>query len=165
MDAEPDGRLMNELGRLRETVPELQGCLVASTDGLLIAGDARPDVAEGVAALSAACLGVSQRVVDVVGHRVFREVVVNASGGYVAMYLLNGSAVLVFLATPAANLGRLNHEARRAVPVLAGILESAAVTRSTAVPPFVELSSQAGLALPHRAATDPDTGAPRRHEP
>lgn len=149
-DAEPEDRLSNELNRLRETVPELQGCLVASTDGLLIAGEARTDVAEGVAALSAACIGVGQRVVDVVGHHQFREVVVNASGGYVAMYLLGGSAVLVFLATPAANLGRLNHEARRAVPVISEILESTRAARNEGLPPFVESSPRAGLDLPQR---------------
>ena len=50
-DTELRGELLAELHRLRRAVPELTGCLVASTDGLLIVEDAESVVVEGVAAL------------------------------------------------------------------------------------------------------------------
>jgi predicted regulator of Ras-like GTPase activity (Roadblock/LC7/MglB family) len=122
----PDEELLAELRRLRQAAPDVRGCLLASTDGLLIAEDSPTELADGVAALSAACLGVSQRIADTVGQQEFKEVVISSTGGYVAMYMVGGDAVLLMLATAGANVGRLNHEARRSAPVLARILQEAA---------------------------------------
>jgi predicted regulator of Ras-like GTPase activity (Roadblock/LC7/MglB family) len=64
MTAEAD--LLDELRRLRVRVPKLTGALVASTDGLVLAADT-PE-AEGVAALTAAALGVALRLTEVSSH-------------------------------------------------------------------------------------------------
>jgi uncharacterized protein len=131
-DAEPLAQLLAELSRLREVLPEVSGSLVASADGLLIAdgGQARSpaSAAEGVAALSAASLGLSQRIADVVGHGVFSELLVRSNGGYVAMYLAGDSAVLVLIADDRVNVARMNLEARRAVGRIASIVEVATET-------------------------------------
>ncbi|GAB3860706.1 roadblock/LC7 domain-containing protein [Dactylosporangium cerinum] len=126
--------LLAELHRLRRAVPELTGCLVASTDGLLIVDDAETVVVEGVAALAAACLGVSQRIADSAGHEDFQEVLISSTGGHVAMYLAGNGAVLVLLAGAGTNVGRLHHEARRAITVVSRIVATAALTFSQALP-------------------------------
>ncbi|GAA2355332.1 roadblock/LC7 domain-containing protein [Dactylosporangium salmoneum] len=133
-DAELRGELLAELGRLRQAVPEITGCLVASTDGLLIADDAQALVVEGVAALAAACLGVSQRIADSAGHDEFREVLIRSSGGYVAMYMAGHGAVLVLLAAADANVGLLHHEARRATAVLSRVVADAVLSFSQGLP-------------------------------
>ena len=54
----------NELHRLRARMPQLTGALAAGADGLVLAQD-MPDVQpEGLAALTAAALGVGRRMVD-----------------------------------------------------------------------------------------------------
>ncbi|WP_432978295.1 roadblock/LC7 domain-containing protein [Dactylosporangium sp. CA-233914] len=133
-DAELRGELLQELGRLRRVVPEITGCLVATTDGLLIADDTHSLAVEGVAALSAACLGVSQRIADSAGHQDFQEVLISSSGGHVAMYMAGHGAVLVLLARADANVARLHHEARRAIAVVSRVMTDAALGFAQAVP-------------------------------
>lgn len=133
-DAELRGELLTELHRLRRAVPELTGCLVASTDGLLIVEDAETVIVEGVAALAAACLGVSQRIADSAGHEDFQEVLISSTGGHIAMYMAGHGAVLVLLATGDANVGRLHHEARRAIAVVSRVVAVAALSFSQAIP-------------------------------
>ncbi|WP_433079715.1 roadblock/LC7 domain-containing protein [Dactylosporangium sp. CA-052675] len=133
-DVELRGELLAELGRLRRVVPEITGCLVASTDGLLIAEDAHELAVEGVAALAAAGLGVSQRIADSAGHQDFQEVLISSTGGHVAMYMAGHGAVLVLLARADANVARLHHEARRAIAVVSRVMADAALGFERAVP-------------------------------
>ncbi|GAA0393090.1 roadblock/LC7 domain-containing protein [Streptomyces luteireticuli] len=118
--------VLAELQELRVRVPYLTGAMVASTDGLviahLLAKNAEPD---GVAALTAAALGVGARLTEAVGHGGFRELLVNGEFGYVATYAAGVSSVLTLLATADANVGRLNLEARRACPRLAALIDGA----------------------------------------
>ncbi|WP_433609887.1 roadblock/LC7 domain-containing protein [Dactylosporangium sp. CA-139114] len=133
-DAELRGELLAELGRLRRVVHEITGCLVASTDGLLIVEDAPGLAVEGVAALAAAGLGVSQRIADSAGHQDFQEVLISSTGGHVAIYMAGHGAVLMLLARADANVARLHHEARRAVAVVSGVMADAALGFERAVP-------------------------------
>ena len=89
---------------------------------------------EGVAALAAACLGVSQRIADSAGDQDFQEVLISSTGGHVAMYMAGNGAVLVLLADHRANVARLHHEARRAIAVVARVVAAAALTFSSAIP-------------------------------
>ncbi|MET9646954.1 roadblock/LC7 domain-containing protein [Streptomyces syringium] len=117
--------VLTELQALRVRVPHLTGALVASTDGLVIAHlvtDMEPD---GVAALTAAALGVGARLTDAVGHGGFRELLVRGERGYVATYAAGSSCVLTLLAAADANVGRLNLEARRAGTRIAELVDSA----------------------------------------
>ncbi|QLE75232.1 hypothetical protein FGW37_29755 [Streptomyces rectiverticillatus] len=125
MTAAPE--VLTELQGLRARVPHLTGAMVASTDGLVIAHlvtDMEPD---GVAALTAAALGVGARLTEAVGHGGFRELLVSGERGYVATYAAGSSCVLTLLASADANVGRLNLEARRAgariAPLVDGALE------------------------------------------
>ncbi|MFI5809194.1 roadblock/LC7 domain-containing protein [Streptomyces sp. NPDC051561] len=110
----PDPEVLEELRRLRARLPQLTGVLAASVDGLVLAEDAGAVEAEGIAALTAAALGVSVRLADATGQGGFKELLVRGEEGYVATYAAGASAVLTLLAEPRINVGRLHLEARRA---------------------------------------------------
>ncbi|GAA0478543.1 roadblock/LC7 domain-containing protein [Streptomyces stramineus] len=123
MTAAPE--VLAELQGLRVRVPHLTGAMVASTDGLVIAHlvtDTEPD---GLAALTAAALGVGSRLTTAAGQGGFRELLVTGEGGYVATYAAGTSSVLTLLAAADANVGRLNLEARRAGPRIAALVDGA----------------------------------------
>lgn len=108
-----EAEVLNELHRLRARVPQLTGALAASTDGLVLAQDL-PDVQpEGLAALTAAALGVGRRMVDLSAHGEFRELLVRGAAGCLATYAAGPSAVLTLLADDRVNVGRLHLEGRR----------------------------------------------------
>ncbi|MEU0395095.1 roadblock/LC7 domain-containing protein [Streptomyces sp. NPDC006208] len=120
--------VLDELRRLRTRLPQLTGALAASVDGLVLARDTPDTEAESVAALTAAALGVAQRLTETTGQGGFRELLVRGEDGYVATYAAGSSAVLTLLAEPRINVGRLHLEARRA-GIRIGELVDAALDR------------------------------------
>ncbi|MCI3221491.1 roadblock/LC7 domain-containing protein [Streptomyces sp. NP-1717] len=128
-----EAEVLGELRRLRARLPQLTGALAASTDGLVLAeeltgaGSAGASGAEpeGVAALTAAALGVSLRLTDSTGQGGFRELLIRGERGYVATYAAGGSAVLTVLAEPRINVGRLHLEARRSGARIGALVDSA----------------------------------------
>ncbi|MEH0548779.1 roadblock/LC7 domain-containing protein [Streptomyces sp. B21-105] len=103
----------NELLRLRARMPQLTGALAAGADGLVLAQD-MPDVQpEGLAALTAAALGVGRRMVDLAARGDFRELLVRGADGYLATYAAGPTAVLTLLADDRVDVGRLHMEGRR----------------------------------------------------
>ncbi|MCS0637887.1 roadblock/LC7 domain-containing protein [Streptomyces sp. LP05-1] len=119
--------VLTELRRLRARVPQLTGALAASADGLVLAQDTVDEGAEGIAALTAAALGVALRLTDATGRGGFRELLVRGEHGYVATYAAGGSAVLTLLAESRVNVGRLHLEARRSSARIGELVENALV--------------------------------------
>ncbi|MGW5847453.1 roadblock/LC7 domain-containing protein [Streptomyces sp. NPDC055254] len=111
--AEAVAEILAELRRLRARLPQLTGALAASADGLVLAHDSAATEAESVAALTAAALGVAQRLSDCTGQGGFRELLVRGERGYTATYAAGEAAVLTLIAEPRVNVGRLHLEARR----------------------------------------------------
>ncbi|MER5944870.1 roadblock/LC7 domain-containing protein [Streptomyces sp. NPDC001904] len=109
-----EAEVLGELQRLRVRVPQVTGALAASVDGLVLAQDTSGVEPEGVAALTAAALGVAQRLADATGQGAFRELLVRGTDGYVATYAAGDTAVLTLLAENRVNVGRLHLEGRRA---------------------------------------------------
>ncbi|MZD07650.1 hypothetical protein GTW43_21565, partial [Streptomyces sp. SID5785] len=109
-----EAELLAEIHRLRVQVPQVTGALAASVDGLVLAHDTPGVEAEGVAALTAAALGVALRLSDATGQGGFRELLVRGTDGYVATYAAGDAAVLTLLAEDRVNVGRLHLEGRRA---------------------------------------------------
>ncbi|MBC7269488.1 MAG: roadblock/LC7 domain-containing protein [Streptomyces sp.] len=105
--------VLDELRRLRSRLPQLTGSLAASVDGLVLAQDTPGTEPEGLAALTAAALGVAQRVADATARGAFRELLLRGADGYVATYTAGPSAVLTLLADDRVNVGRLHLEGRR----------------------------------------------------
>ncbi|MEE1799138.1 roadblock/LC7 domain-containing protein [Streptomyces sp. NPDC101062] len=123
MTAEAD--VLGELRRLRARLPHLTGSLAASTDGLVLAQDTADVEAEGVAALTAAALGVAMRLTDSTGQGAFKELLIRGELGYVATYAAGSSAVLTLLAEPRTNVGRLHLEARRSSARIGELVDGA----------------------------------------
>ncbi|MFJ8979860.1 roadblock/LC7 domain-containing protein [Streptomyces sp. NPDC102282] len=117
--------VLDELQRLRARVPLLTGALAASTDGLIVAQDTPGIEAEGVAALTAAALGVSIRMTDATGRGGFRELLIRGENGYIATYAAGASAVLTLLAEDRINVGRLHLEGRRAGARIGEVVDAA----------------------------------------
>ena len=118
--------VLSELQRLRARVPLLAGALAASTDGLVLAQDTPGVEAEGVAALTAAALGVAIRMTDATSRGGFRELLVRGENGYIATYAAGSSAVLTLLAEDRINVGRLHLEGRRAGARIGEVVDTAA---------------------------------------
>ncbi|MEU8677139.1 roadblock/LC7 domain-containing protein [Streptomyces sp. NPDC048560] len=147
--------VLDELQRLRVRVPLLSGALAASTDGLVVAHDTPGMEAEGVAALTAAALGVAIRMTEATGRGGFRELLVRGDTGYIATYAAGTSAILTLLAEDRINVGRLHLEGRRAGSRI-GELIDAALARpdrpARAMSPPQQSAPQTGP-LPHRPIT------------
>ncbi|QFQ97932.1 hypothetical protein F9278_18850 [Streptomyces phaeolivaceus] len=109
-----EAEVLDELHRLRARVPQLTGALAASVDGLVLAHDTPGVEPEGLAALTAAALGVAVRMTDAAGRGELRELLLRGDHGYVATYAAGSSAVLTLLAQDRVNVGRLHLEGRRA---------------------------------------------------
>ncbi|WP_405912411.1 roadblock/LC7 domain-containing protein [Streptomyces sp. NBC_00963] len=120
-----EAEVLEELRRLRARVPLISGALAASADGLVLAQDITSAEGESVAALTAAALGVAQRLTETTGQGAFRELLVRGEHGYVATYAAGPSAVLTLLAQPRINVGRLHLEARRSSTRIGELVDGA----------------------------------------
>jgi predicted regulator of Ras-like GTPase activity (Roadblock/LC7/MglB family) len=139
MAAEPE--VLDELHRLRARVPQLTGALAASADGLVLAHDTPGVEPDGLAALTAAALGVAIRMAESTGHGDLRELLVRGVHGYVATYAAGGSAVLTLLAQDRVNVGRLHLEGRRSGTRI-GELVDAATARGEPLPDPAKTSAK-----------------------
>ncbi|MFF8728274.1 roadblock/LC7 domain-containing protein [Streptomyces sp. NPDC015171] len=159
MVAEDDLRtVLDELLRLRTRVPQLTGALAAGVDGLVVAHDTPGVDPDGLAALTAASLGVAVRVTDATGHGGFRELLVRGERGYIATYAAGRTAVLTLLAQDRVNVGRLHLEGRRAGARIGELLDAAeaaarAVSTPARTPPVRTRTPRA----PRTAAAEPRT--------
>ncbi|WP_404963067.1 roadblock/LC7 domain-containing protein [Streptomyces sp. 147326] len=139
MPPEAEAEILAELRRLRARVPQLTGALAASADGFVLAQDSAAAEAESVAALTAAALGVAQRLSDSTGQGAFRELLVRGEDGYVATYAAGMAAVLTLTAEPRVNVGRLHLEARRSSLRLAELIDHILGRRGSGLPPLPPL--------------------------
>jgi predicted regulator of Ras-like GTPase activity (Roadblock/LC7/MglB family) len=114
--------VLDELHRLRTRIPRLTGSLAATVDGLVLAHDVPETEPEGLAALTAAALGVAHRMADAAARGEFRELLVRGTEGYVATYAAGPTAVLTLLADGRVNVGRLHLEGRRSGARIAGLV-------------------------------------------
>jgi predicted regulator of Ras-like GTPase activity (Roadblock/LC7/MglB family) len=119
-----EASVLAEIRTLRDRVRHVAGSLVASVDGRLVAHDTHGIEPDGMAALSAAVLGLSQRLIENAGPGQFAETVTRGSRGYVATYAAGPRAVLTVVCGEETNIGRLHLEARRIANRLAELFET-----------------------------------------
>ncbi|UQA90966.1 roadblock/LC7 domain-containing protein [Streptomyces halobius] len=117
--------LQEELQTLRDQVRHLHGGMVASADGMVIAHDLRDIEPDGLAALTAAAIGVAKRLTDATGQGMFEESLTRGKDGYIAAYSAGRRAVLTAVAGPDTNVGRLHLQARRAAERIGTIVDTA----------------------------------------
>jgi hypothetical protein len=115
--------VLTELQRLRTRMPAVTGSLVATLDGLLIAEDTGDVEPEGVAALTAAAIGLGRRIAATVQHGDLHEVVIWSAGGCLGTYAAGPRALLAVLARADANAIRLNSEARTVAERVTAIID------------------------------------------
>ena len=119
--------VLAELRTLRGDIPHIEGSIVATTDGLVIAHDLGHSETygvepEGVAALSAVNLGLSQRIADTASHGHLQETVIRGSFGQVCTYPAGGRALLTVLVRVGADVEGLHLQARRVADRVADLL-------------------------------------------
>jgi uncharacterized protein len=107
--------LLTELQALRDRITGITGTAVASRDGLIITEDAGGVDPDNLAALTAAALSLAQRLAREVGQGTLREALTRSSGGYVAIYAIGATAVLVLIGDEGLDVARLHRESRAAV--------------------------------------------------
>ncbi len=166
--------VLDELHRLRNRVPQLTGSLAATVDGLVLAHDAPGTEPEGLAALTAAALGVAHRTAAATARGGFRELLLRGADGYVATYAAGPAAVLTLLADGRVNVGRLHLEGRRGgarIAELVAVGLGPGLGRSAAAPPVAPSPADAARPIgtlpvrtPQRPAHQPapPTGGHRR---
>ncbi|MET8943042.1 roadblock/LC7 domain-containing protein [Streptomyces sp. NPDC004542] len=161
MAAEPEiHAILDELRRLRSRVPQLTGALAAGVDGLVVAHDTPGADPDGLAALTAAALGVAVRVADATGQGGFRELLVRGEKGYVATYAAGRTAVLTLLAEDRVNVGRLHLEGRRAGARIGELVDAAeAAARAAEAGPPARPPARTSTARPLRPTRTPRAAA------
>jgi uncharacterized protein len=117
-----DDALLAEIEALRDKVTGITGSAVASRDGLIVGEDTGGVNPDNLAALAAAALAVDQRLAREAGQGTLREAVTRSSGGYVAIYAVGNSAVLVLLGDEGLDVTRLHRESRAAVESIEKLL-------------------------------------------
>ncbi|MGW1024479.1 roadblock/LC7 domain-containing protein [Streptomyces sp. NPDC002577] len=157
-----EAEVLDELHRLRARVPQLTGALAASVDGLVLAQDTPGTEPGGVAALTAAALGVAVRMADATGQGDFRELLIRGVNGYVATYAAGSSAVLTLLADDRVNVGRLHLEGRRAGTRIGELIDAAMARTEPQRTPTPAAGTEPAASA--RAASSPAT-PPRRRTP
>jgi predicted regulator of Ras-like GTPase activity (Roadblock/LC7/MglB family) len=116
-----------ELRSMRGASPHVEGSIVATTDGLVISHDLSQSETygiepEGVAALAAVNLGLSQRIADTASHGHLQETVVRGSFGQVITYPAGSRALLTVLVRAGADMEALHIRAREVAGRVADLL-------------------------------------------
>ena len=111
------------LKTLATTTPDIEAAAVVDNDGLMIASAMPADVEDDrVAAMSAALLGMSERIVRELGRGEFSLVMIKGSAGYSILCRCGGEAVLTALASESAKLGLIFLDISRAAKEIARLL-------------------------------------------
>jgi uncharacterized protein len=164
-----EDKLLAEMQALRDRITGITGTAVASRDGLIIREDTGGVNPDNLAALTSAALSLAQRLAREAGQGTLREAVTRSSGGYVAIYAVGVSAVLVLLGDEGLDVTRLHRESRSVVETMEKLLALAQPARLKRVIPDVWVAA-APASEPGRWNIDPagnrlDTGYLSRMRP
>jgi predicted regulator of Ras-like GTPase activity (Roadblock/LC7/MglB family) len=118
-----EDHLLAEMRALRERITGITGTAVASRDGLIIREDTGGVNPDNLAALTSAALSLAQRLAKEAGQGTLREALTRSSGGYVAIYAVGTTAVLVLLGDEGLDVTRLHRESRAVVDTIGKLLD------------------------------------------
>jgi hypothetical protein len=122
-DMEKQDAIQQAIDRLFTAIPQLDGVLLASTDGLPIAhsfstgGDPNR-----VAAMAAAALGLGKRIGETFNSGMLTELSVRGTEGQMFLYAAGSKGVLALTVPVSANIGMIHIAARHAARRIAEVL-------------------------------------------
>ena len=109
--------------QLSSTTPDVEASAVIDNDGLMIASALAKDVDDdAVAAMSAALLGIGERIVRELGRGEFEMVMTRGSAGYVILVRCGKDAVLSVLTSSSAKIGLIFLDVKRTSSEVAKLL-------------------------------------------
>ena len=112
-----------QLRTLSTNTPDIEGAALVDNDGLMIASALSQDVDDdSIAAMSAAQLGISERIVSELGRGDVELVMTRGTNGFVILTRCGDEAVLTVLTTASAKLGLVFLDIKRAAKELAKLL-------------------------------------------
>lgn len=130
MATEIIGSMRYLLDQLVQGVPGVIGALVSSVDGFALASNVPLDLpstdAAGLAAMSAAALGVSNRLVGAVGREPARELTLGSPSGHVVVCRIANVAVLTVLTDASTDVEQVKVVSRMVTDGIEQVLRSAA---------------------------------------
>lgn len=110
-----EDQVLAELSELRSAVSGVEGCVVATSDGLLVAHILPEEEQSQVAALIATLVAVARQSVQITGRGALLEAAIRGTSGYLAVYAVGDSAVLAVLGRPDLNVALLQLRTRPVV--------------------------------------------------
>jgi predicted regulator of Ras-like GTPase activity (Roadblock/LC7/MglB family) len=135
-----EDRVLKELSTLSSAVRGVEGCVVATSDGLLVAHVLPEQEQSQSAALIATMTAVARQAVEITGRGDLLEAAIRGTTGYIAVYAIGDSAVLAVLGRPNLNIALLQHRTR---PVVARLeVLAAGFTRFATGPALVKPTLQ-----------------------
>lgn len=115
--------MVDRLRELQSSSPDIEASAVVSVDGLTIASALPPDAEEDrVSAMSAAMLGLGEKITKELGKGHLEQVYIKGNNGYVIIISIGDDAVLTALARDHAKLGLIFLDMRRAAEDLSKYL-------------------------------------------
>lgn len=115
--------MVDRLRELQSSSPDIEASAVVSVDGLTIASALPPDAEEDrVSAMSAAMLGLGEKITKELGKGHLEQVYIKGDNGYVIIMSIGDDAVLTALARDHAKLGLIFLDMRRAAEDLSKYL-------------------------------------------
>lgn len=94
---------------------QIQGSLIASSDGFLIADTLQTgDDSERVAAMVATTVGVGRRMANTLNAGELDETSITGAGRLIQLYLIGDAGVLAVVAQSGSNIALINIAARKA---------------------------------------------------
>ena len=122
-----DAETLNSiLQALNDAVPkQIEGRVIASTDGFLIASTLDEKDAERVAAMVATTVGVSRRMTRILNAGSLNETAIVGVDRHIRLYLVDDRGVLAVITKAESNTALINLSAREAVHEIADLMNKA----------------------------------------
>jgi predicted regulator of Ras-like GTPase activity (Roadblock/LC7/MglB family) len=131
-----EDKVLRELSGLRSAVSGVDGCVLATSDGLLVAHVLPEQEQSQVAALISTLVALARHAVEITGRGTLLEAAIHGTSGYLAVYAVGDSAVLAVLGRSDLNVALLQLRTRPVVTRLLALSEGFA--RFTTGPSMTE---------------------------
>ena len=116
-------QLTKLIKQLSTTTPDVEAAAIVDNDGLIIASSLPQGIEEeGVAAMTAALLGISERIASELSRGEFEMVMIKGGQGYAVITRSGPESVLAVLTTQNAKLGLIFMDVKRTCKEIARIL-------------------------------------------